>query len=201
HSREILAAWQQLLQSFCADKLHLLTTAKLCAGYENILPLGQLIESPNVNDTLLALVQQLEANLAATAVQNWLYWDELCAVLADDIAALLQQAQFGEWMQHEAELMVLAIAAEPDNILPPGCRAAVIDHAMEAVFATADKYGTELLRRMQLSALAEAQLKQMDSAHLEQVVRGFAGHYLVHIQNRGWLGAIFALPGMILYLL
>ena len=201
HSREILAAWQQPLQSFCADKLHLLTTAKLCAGYENILPLGQLIESPNVNDTRLALVQQLEANLAVTAVQDWLYWDELCAVLADDIAALLQQEQFGEWMQHEAELMVLAIAAEPDNILPPGCRAAVIDRAMEAVFATADKYGTELLRRMQLSALAEAQLKQMDSAHLEQVVRGFAGHYLVHIQNRGWLGAIFALPGMILYLL
>ena len=54
---------------------------------------------------------------------------------------------------------------------------------------------------MELSQLAERQLLLMDSAHLEQVVRGFASQYLTHIENRGWLGAVFALPGMLLYLL
>ena len=97
-------------------------------------------------------------------------------------------------------LLVLALAEKPEQMLPASCRTVLLDKATAALFATAGNYGTALLGKMQLSALAEAPLKQMDSAHLELVVRGFAEHYLVHIQNRGWLGAVFALPGMLLYL-
>ena len=178
-----------------------MTLAQLCSGYQGILPLEQLIGSRGVNDALMSLVQRMEANIAATTMQDWLHWEALCDILSHDIAALMQQEQFREWMQHEAEMIVLAVAAEPDKLLPMPCRMVVLDKAMQAVFVTANAYGTDLLRKMQLSALAEEQLKQMDSAHLEQVVRGFAGHYLVHIQNRGWLGAAFALPGMLLYLI
>jgi len=201
HSKDILACWQQPIQAFCADKLHTLTLAQLCSGYQGILPLEQLIGSRGVNDALVSLVQRMEANIAVTTMQDWLHWEALCDILAHDIAALMQQEQFREWMQHEAEMIVLDIATEPDKLLPVPCRMVVLDKAVQAVFATANAYGTDLLRKMQLSALAEEQLKQMDSAHLEQVVRGFAGHYLVHIQNRGWLGAAFALPGMLLYLI
>ena len=78
---------------------------------------------------------------------------------------------------------------------------ALLQPMMEAAFAVAEEYGVQLLEAMDLSRLAERQLIAMDSAHLETVVRGFASQYLVHIENRGWLGAAFALPGMLLYLL
>lgn len=76
-----------------------------------------------------------------------------------------------------------------------------MDVLLQAFFAAARAHGKDLLSAMELSQLAERQLLLMDSAHLEQVVRGFASQYLTHIENRGWLGAVFALPGMLLYLL
>ena len=89
---------------------------------------------------------------------------------------------------------------EEERLLPPDTRKVLITPALQAVFATAETHGTRLLGAMNLAHLAEEQLIAMDSAHLERVVRGFAGHYLVHIENRGWMGAVFALPGMLIYL-
>jgi len=200
HSKEILACWQQPMQSFCADKLHSLTLAKLCDGYHETLPIVQIFDGRGLNDTILALVTALEDTLSMTTLNDWLHWDALCATLTDDLAALLAQEHVQDWLYHEAELLVLALAEKPEQMLPASCRTVLLDKATAALFATAGDHGTALLGKMQLSALAEAQLKQMDSAHLELVVRGFAEHYLVHIQNRGWLGAVFALPGMLLYL-
>jgi uncharacterized membrane protein YheB (UPF0754 family) len=118
-----------------------------------------------------------------------------------DINALLSDVSIQDWLQYEADLLVLALAEEPDKLLPTAAREVLIERIIQAVFDTAEQHGTAILSQMQLASLAEEQLKLMDSAHLEQVVRGFAQHYLTHIQNRGWLGALFALPGMLLYLL
>jgi uncharacterized membrane protein YheB (UPF0754 family) len=86
------------------------------------------------------------------------------------------------------------------RILPEALRHELVLPAAKAVFAVAGAHGTTILQAMELSHLTETQLAAMDSAHLEQVVRGFAGHYLVHIEIRGWMGAVFALPGMLIYL-
>ena len=104
-------------------------------------------------------------------------------------------------MQYEAELLILQLAEQWPRLLPQQSRNVLMQPVMQAVFATAETYGTRLLQAMDLSRLTEVQLIAMDSAHLERVVRGFAGHYLVHIENRGWMGAVFALPGMLIYLL
>jgi len=96
---------------------------------------------------------------------------------------------------------VIQLTTSWEELLPLSLRQAVMEPAVTAVFATAERYGTGLLAAMQLSTLTETQLIAMDNAHLEQVVWGFGGQYLVHIENRGWLGALFALPGMLLYLL
>ena len=60
---------------------------------------------------------------------------------------------------------------------------------------------SEQLEQLFRSQLQTFELAQKNYAHLEQVVWGFGSQYLVHIENRGWLGALFALPGMLLYLL
>lgn len=201
NSKEILAYWQSPLQEFCADKLHTLTLAELCRGYQGIFPLDKLVESPASGNAVLMVPMYLENRLSMTTIDDYFYWDNLCTVLTKDLQTILVQNRFQQWMQYETELLILSVSTQPDKLLPKACRVVLINHAMDAVFTIASNYGTELLDKMQLSTLAETQLKQMDNAQLEQIVRGFAGHYLVHIQNRGWLGAVFALPGMLLYLI
>ena len=97
--------------------------------------------------------------------------------------------------------MLLQLTGQGERLLPEDDRKVLLQAAAQAVFAATEEYGVPLMQAMGLSQLAERQLIAMDSAHLETVVRGFASQYLVHIENRGWLGAIFALPGMLLYLL
>ena len=201
HSREIVALWQQPVCVMADHILHNTTLAQLCRGYQQTFPLIRTIHSDAVEQVLAMYTNDVIAAVAITKINDWCHWDQMSDVLHGDITALLKDSAFQSWMHYEAELMVLTLAAEPDRLLPVATREVLITSMIQAVFDTAEQHGTAILSRMQLSALAEVQLKQMDSAHLEQVVRGFAGHYLVHIQNRGCLGAVFALPGMLLYLI
>ena len=200
HHEDVIACWQQPVQRFCAEQLHQLTLAQLSRGYHDVISLEPLLVSPRMNDSMVLFCEQLETVIRETTVHQWFDWELFTKQLQMDLMHLLKQERFQEWLRYEAEHMVLVLAETPDQVLPVAMRVALIERILEAMFATAKADGVLLLQNMQLSHLAEEQLKQMDSAELEQVVRGFAGHYLVHIQNRGWLGAVFALPGMLFYL-
>ena len=200
HCVDILHCWKTTLQGFMEQQLHELTLAKLTKGYHEQIALYELIYGTELNQTILALLRNLKDASASTRLRDWLDWNAFSMVINQGTNKLLSQEQVQRWMRYETNLALLALAETPEQLLPKESRVVLIERGMQAVFFVAGKYGTRLLEQMQLSILAEEQLKQMDSAELEQVVRGFAGHYLVHIQNRGWLGAIFALPGMLVYL-
>ncbi len=200
HRSEILSYWQMPLQPFIAEQLHNITLARLSRGYNDVVPLQRLIDVPQVNETVCLLTKRMGDEVSVTTLQQWMDWNAAAAVLHEDVTELLASPQFQEWMAYEANLLVLELTEHPDALLPVQCRQVLIERSMQAAFATAKQHGTALLGKMQLSDLAEAELKRMDSAHLELVVRGFAQHYLTHIQNMGWMGAVFAIPGMLLYL-
>ena len=58
-------------------------------------------------------------------------------------------------------------------------------------------YG-QVLDKMQLSDFIAAQTAALKPEELEKMVRGFGQGYLSHIQNMGWWGAVFAIPGILL---
>ena len=113
----------------------------------------------------------------------------------------MQDDKFQQWFRYEGQWIVIQLTTNWEQLLPVTLRQSVIEPVVTAAFATAEQCGTGLLSAMKLSELTEVQLIAMDNAHLEDVVWGFGSQYLVHIENRGWLGALFALPGMLLYLL
>ena len=201
HSKELLDTWRVPLCAFAADVLHSTTIAQLCRGYQDTLLLGALTNDEGIQRVLYGYIHSVINAVSNTTISDWCRWDAVAEGLYRDINALLSDVSFQDWLQYEADLLVMALAEEPDKLLPIGARGVLIERIIQAVFDTAEQHGTAILSQMQLASLAEEQLKLMDSAHLEQVVRGFAQHYLTHIQNRGWLGALFALPGMLLYLL
>ena len=59
----------------------------------------------------------------------------------------------------------------------------------------------EVLEKMELSAHIAQNTARLNPRDLEQMVRDFAQPYFTHIQNVGWWGAVFALPGTIINLL
>ncbi len=201
HSAAALDCWQPLAEQVYLQKLGPLTLRQLTAGYQGSLPLEQLLQCNGLHRWLGGLQLRLQENISITRIQQWLDWPQAAAVLEQGWTSLLADERFQQWLAYEGELLVLQLTTQWERLLPEDSRMALLQPMMEAAFAVAEEYGVQLLEAMDLSRLAERQLIAMDSAHLETVVRGFASQYLVHIENRGWLGAAFALPGMLLYLL
>ena len=70
-----------------------------------------------------------------------------------------------------------------------------------AVFLNGAPLYGEVLEKMELSAHIAQNTARLNPRDLEQMVRDFAQPYFTHIQNVGWWGAVFALPGTIINLL
>ena len=183
------------------QKLGPLTLRQLTDGFQGKLPLEQLWQYEGLPQLLRGLQLRLQENISITRLQQWLDWPQAAAVLEQGWVSLLADGRFQQWLEYESQFVVLQLAAQWERLLPKDSRTALLQPMIQAAFVVAEEYGVQLLAAMDLSQLAERQLIAMDSAHLETVVRGFASQYLVHIENRGWLGAAFALPGMLLYLL
>lgn len=201
HGAAALDCWQPLAEKVYQQKLGPLTLRQLTDGFSGKLPLEQLWQCEGLHQLLRGLQLRLQENISITRLQQWLDWPQAAAVLEQGWASLLADGRFQQWLGYESELLVLQLTAQWERLLPEDSRTALLQPMIQAAFAVAEEYGVQLLAAMDLSRLAERQLIAMDSAHLETVVRGFASQYLVHIENRGWLGAAFALPGMLLYLL
>lgn len=196
-----LASWQPLAEALYQQKIGPLTLKQLTRGFQGELPLARLLQCQGLQPLLAALQLRLQENCAITRPQQWLHWPQMAAGLEQGLIALLADDHGRQWLAYEGEVLLLQLTGQGARLLPEDDRKVLLQAAAQAVFASAEEYGVPLLQAMGLSQLAERQLIAMDSAHLETVVRGFASQYLVHIENRGWLGAIFALPGMLLYLL
>ena len=201
HGKTALQSWRPLVVRFYEEKAGRLTLAQLSRGYTATLPFGQILRYENLPELLRSVELRLRENIAITRPQQWLNWPETAAVLEQGLQRSLQDEQLRQWFLYEAEHLILSLCEQWQRLLPQQSREALLQPVVQAVFSSAEAYGNRLLAAMDLSRLAEVQLTAMDNAHLEQVVRGFASQYLVHIENRGWLGALFALPGMLIYLL
>lgn len=201
HGAAALACWQPLAEELYRQQIGPLTLAQLTRGFQGEIPLRRLIQCQGLQPLLAALQLRLQENCAITRPQQWLCWPQMTAVLEQGLAALLADDHGRQWLAYAGEVLIVQLAGQGERLLPEDDRKVLLEAAAQAVFAVAQEYGVPLLQAMGLSQLAERQLIAMDSAHLETVVRGFASQYLVHIENRGWLGAAFALPGMLLYLL
>jgi hypothetical protein len=196
-----LAHWQPLVMEFYGQQVAPITIRQLTRGFTGEIPLADMLQCAVLPDLLAAFQLRLHENLAITRPQQWLHWSQLETRIEQGVATLLQDTAFRQWFCYEGELLILQMTSQWQQLLPEPSRVALTEPVVQALFAVAETYGSKLLTAMDLAQLAETQLLAMDSARLEQVVRGFASQYLVHIENRGWLGAVFALPGMLLYLL
>ncbi len=192
--------WQPLVENFYETTVGTQTLCQLTAGYDEPISLQQIVQYGQFSELLRGFQLRLQENLAITRLQYWCNWDEAAGVLDTAVQHILQDTPFQQWVTYEAQWMVLQMTDQWQNLLPLQSRKWFMQQAMQAAFATAQAHGTIVLQAMELSNLAETQLIAMDSAHLERVVRSFASSYLVHIENRGWMGAVFALPGMLIYL-
>lgn len=201
HGAEAVEGWRPFVQKFYAQQLSACTLRSLTRGLQGNLPLAQCVTFAGMDNLLAAFQLRLQENIAITRPEQWLDWSQLAGILQQNAESLLRDERFQQWFCYEGEWIVIQLTTRWEELLPLSLRQAVMEPVVTAVFATAERYGTGLLAAMQLSTLTETQLIAMDNAHLEQVVWGFGSQYLVHIENRGWLGALFALPGMLLYLL
>lgn len=193
--------WQPLLQDFYKETIGKTTLGQLTRDFHGTVPLAQILQHDALAENLRGAQLRLQENMAITRPQQWLCWTEFTEVLGQALQGLEEDQSFRRWCQYEGETLLIQLSADWRNLLPSKTREALMEVLLQAFSAAARAHGKNLLSAMELSQLAERQLLLMDSAHLEQVVRGFASQYLTHIENRGWLGAVFALPGMLLYLL
>lgn len=70
----------------------------------------------------------------------------------------------------------------------------------DIILAACPLYG-RLLEQMRLAEFITEKTAALSPQSLENTVRSFAQSYFSHIQNMGWWGAVFAIPGMLLALL
>ena len=201
NGREALALWQPLAMEIYNRHGAALTLATLTKGMHGEVPLAEILQYEGLSVQLNAFQMRLRENMAVTRLQQWLDWPRAAQQLQAGLEGLVQDERFRQWLSYEGQMVVINLAEQWQHILPQAGRQAILEPVMLAALQTGQQYGGRLLSAMGLSALTETQLAAMDSAHLEQVVWGFGSQYLVHIENRGWLGAAFALPGMLIYLL
>ncbi len=197
---EAIQNWAPLAQSVYDRFLGAITLQQLTGGYQGHVSLQNLLHYDGLSDTLQSFQLHLQERVAITQPRYWLNWPEMVSVLDCAVASLLHDENTRQWIHYKGQILLLQLTEQWQRLLPEASRTVLLQPIMHAGFGTAEAYGTQLLQAMELSNLTETQLIAMDSAHLERVVRGFAGHYLVHIENRGWMGALFALPGMLIYL-
>ena len=85
-----------------------------------------------------------------------------------------------------------------EEVLPKKMREQLTSWVVQAFLASLRQDGSSVLRQMNLAQVTSVQVQAMDARELEQLVHGFAQPYFDHIQNMGWLGAGFAIPGILL---
>jgi len=201
HHQDVLQVWQAIGQDFCAAHILPVTLQELTGLYHETFPATRILLGQKQEQLLDEFLLRIKENASITMPRQWVDWSRLSVQVEAAMSKLLHDTAFQNWFLYAGEVWSLQLTAQAEQILSPAMQRAILQPALEAAFATAVLFGSPLLTAVRLADLAEERLIQMDNAHLEQVVRGFSSQYLVHIENRGWLGAIFALPGMLLYLL
>lgn len=200
HRAEVADLWQPFFSEFYRREISPVPLRRWFAACRETPPVSEILLSPRARDQLEAFSERLWQNLAATKLRQWVPRPEFAALLRRGGRRLSADADFLRWADYSLQLILLRLAEDWRAILPEHGRRLLAEAALRAAHATGSRYGVPLLEAMDLANLAERQLLCMDSRHLEDVVWGFAGHYLRHIERRGWWGAAFALPGMLLYL-
>jgi hypothetical protein len=198
--KEAVKGWQPLVKTIYREMAAPVTVNQITQGFSGTISVQNVLQYEQFSGLLKGLQLRLQENIAVTRPEQWLEWADVTNAINGAVHQLVCDRNVHEWFTYKGEILLLRVAEAWPRILPEALRHELVLPAAKAVFAVAGAHGTTILQAMELSHLTETQLAAMDSAHLEQVVRGFAGHYLVHIENRGWMGAVFALPGMLIYL-
>lgn len=198
---EILFHAARVLEPFLNAQLSKMTVGALlapCAAAlgrldsERLLALGGL--EPLAKEALAGIMLRAGQRPASA----WLDWPEFSAQLMSQGEKLLASDAFKDWWQ---KLMTDLLGEAPrlwEEVLPKKMREQLTSWVVQAFLASLRQDGSSVLRQMNLAQVTSVQVQAMDARELEQLVHGFAQPYFDHIQNMGWLGAGFAIPGILL---
>lgn len=148
-----------------------------------------------------ALLQKFGENfLACTgerSLESWFDWPLLSAGVDRQVEAFLAGEAFRGWWQDfmdrelkKAAQVLADIASGPNGEM-------VIGWIVQGFLTGLYHDGAKVLQELDLADLTSAQVQAMDPRELEELVRGFSAQYFSHIQNMGWMGALFAIPGIL----
>ena len=189
--------WGPLL----TEKLEKLTIGALlapCAAelarvdWQRLLALGDL--EPLTKEALAGVL--LRAGQQPVAL--WLDWPSFSAQLTTQVEALLASEAFQTWWRRLIAKLLEEMPHLWEEVLPKKMREQLTSWVVQAFLASLRQDGSSVLRAMNLSQVTSVQVQAMDARELERLVHGFAQPYFDHIQNMGWLGAGFAIPGILL---
>ena len=201
HKEEMLACWKPFVQSQLEMRLSQITSAQLTRGMTTSFLLSQLLEDGDIQDTMNSFWITFVHKISHTSLDQWVYWEDMSQSLQNILQGILSDQNFKDWVRYETEVVLLDLGASAKQMFSEKNSEALLSPALSAAFETAEIYAVPLLQKMQLADLAERQIMAMDNRRMEEMVWGFASQYLVHIEKRGWLGAVFAIPGIILFFL
>ena len=201
HKEEMLDCWRPFVQSQIEMRLSQITSAQLTRGMTTSFLLSQLLEDGDIADTMQSFWRTFMKKASVTTMDQWVEWDAMSQSLQKILQGILSDQNFKDWVKYKTEVILLDLGTSAREMFTEKNCEAILKPALSAAFETAEIYAVPLLKKMQLADLAERQIMAMDNRRMEEMVWGFASQYLVHIEKRGWLGAVFAIPGIILFFL
>ena len=198
---EILFQAARLLEPFIQKQLERMTIGELLGpctqalerlDWEKLLALGDF--EPLAKTALSGVLTRV----AEQPLESWLDWPRLEAALAEQLEGILASTSFQVWWN---EIIAARLQDAPrlwEEVLPVSLREELTSWVVQAFLASLQQEGSAVLKEMNLAQVTSVQVQAMDAQQLEQLVHGFAQPYFKHIQNMGWLGAGFAIPGILL---
>ncbi len=160
--------------------------------WEKLLALGDF--EPLAKTALSGVMMRV----AEEPLEYWLDWPVFEAALTEQLEGILTSVDFQDWWwQISAELLEDAPRLW-EEVLPGPLKEQLTGWVVQAFLASLRQEGSAVLREMNLAQVTSVQVQAMDAQQLERLVHGFAQPYFKHIQNMGWLGAGFAIPGILL---
>lgn len=147
---------------------------------------------------VVSFMNDILKRAAKIPLEQWIDWSAACDIIESTFKSLLKNEQLAVWWQKSVHLLLTEIVEGKLLICDKNQKEQPIQWLLEALWQSIYNQGAAILNEMNLAQVTTVQVQAMAPKKLEELVWGFASQYLVHIQNMGWLGAGFALAGIVL---
>lgn len=187
---------------FLHEKLQTITTEKLLSSISldavQRLPLYDFLHAGGGEVLWRKWYQAIVQNGGEIPLGQWLDWPLAMGQVQQQCEALFRNEAFLQWWHPLLVQEIERLATELEAILPKAARDQLVRIVVQSFLNSIYDYGAQLLQAMDLGNLTKERIMEMKPQQLEEMVWKFGRGYLVHIQNMGWLGAAFAIPGIFL---